>query len=73
MIREKKTTYWEKEEKRIVEEARRDPYIAIRPRKHNISMEEWSRNFNCILNKGREDSPVTNQETTAQEPAAWIP
>ena len=29
--------------------------------------------FNCILNKGREDSPATNQETTAQEPAAWIP
>ena len=36
-------------------------------------MEEWSRHFNCILNKGREDSTVTNQETTAQEPAAWVP
>ena len=33
IIKEKKSHYWESEGKRIAEEAKKDPYIALRPRK----------------------------------------
>lgn len=78
ILREKKKTYWEEEGKRIVEEARKDPYIALRPKKQTqnqyISMEEWQRHFNNTLNRKEiKNKPGNLQEAVVQAPIQWTP
>ena len=73
-LKEKKRAYWEKEVKKLVEDATNDSFIALRPRKqtrtHYIDMSEWEAHFSSILNReGLIDIP----ETTPQTAVEWTP
>lgn len=77
-LKEKKRIFWEREGKKLVEEATRDPYIALRSRKRAetqyISMKEWETHFDNILNKkGIKDKPEDKQETVSQTTSEWAP
>ena len=78
IIKEKKSHYWEAEGRRIAEEAKKDPYIALRPRKQAqtqyISMEQWETHFQDILNNKRiTNKPDHNPEENQQETEEWTP
>ena len=53
LLKEKERTYWEGEGKGLAEDAKKDPHIAIRPRRqaqtHYINMEECQTHLSNIL------------------------
>ena len=77
-LKEKMRAYWVKEGERLVEEATRNPYIALRPKRqpqtHYISMRNWETHFSNTLNKeGMQEIPRNAQEAPPQSPAEWTP
>lgn len=78
IIKEKKSAFLEEEGRKLAEEAKKDPYVALRPKKqtqtHYIDMETWESHFNNILNKeGLTGLEGNRQEIPAQTLTNWTP
>ena len=76
LLTRKRTEYLEKEAARVIEEAKNDPYVALKPRRvlHSgkIEMSVWEEHFRNILNE-EEDGTYTEQVTEGTEQAEINP
>ena len=72
LIKEKKVLHMEKTAKKLAEEARKNPFLAQKPRKprfpHDITMETWTNHLSSILNLNSMDTPAEREIPEHQLP-----